>query len=188
MGAVAPSQGFECFRLEEVFNRCFADSQNTRLVGGAAEPLFQPAAADQMINLLFFREDYFASALHEIAHWCIAGLERRKQLDFGYWYAPEGRSENEQKTFEAVEVKPQALEWFFSMACNYPFRISVDNFGIGGELPDTLRFRRDVAAQARYWQQKGLPPRAMRFFDALVKEFDTGVEMGKLQFDAEALA
>lgn len=188
MGAIYPSQEFECSRLEALFNRCFADSQNTRLVGGAAEPLFQPAAADQATNLLFFREDYFASALHEIAHWCIAGAERRKQQDFGYWYAPEGRSENEQKAFEAVEVKPQALEWCFSLACNYPFQISVDNFGSGGELPDTLQFRLDVAAQARYWQQNVLPVRAMRFFEALVKEFDTGAEMGKLQFDAEALA
>ncbi|MEP5566618.1 MAG: elongation factor P hydroxylase, partial [Halioglobus sp.] len=183
-----PSKGFDCARLEAVFDRCFADSENTRLIGGAAEPFYQPATIDQPINLLYFREDYFASALHEIAHWCIAGAERRKQLDFGYWYAPEGRSDDEQKSFEQVEVKPQALEWYFSSACHYPFRISVDNFGASGELPDTSQFRCDLVAQALYWQETLLPERALQFFNALAKEFETDIDVDVLEFDAEAVA
>lgn len=188
MNAVTPSLIFDCARLEAVFNRCFSESENTRLIGGAVEPLFQPANSNQSANLLFFREDYFASALHEIAHWCIAGAERRKQLDFGYWYAPEGRDDDEQMSFEQVEVKPQALEWYFSKACDYPFRISVDNFGVNGELPDTSHFRRMLVAQALHWQQTALPMRAMQFFNALVKEFETKLKVSALQFDPEAVA
>jgi elongation factor P hydroxylase len=102
------------------------------------------------VHLLWYREDYFASALHEVAHWCIAGEQRRQQLDFGYWYAPDGRSPEQQGAFEAVEYKPQALEWFFSLACGYRFRLSADNLGMpGGEMPDASEFRGRVCEQAR---------------------------------------
>ncbi len=50
----------------------------------------------------------FASALHEISHWCIAGKARRELVDFGYWYCPDGRDAMTQSQFEDVEVKPQA--------------------------------------------------------------------------------
>ncbi len=190
MSAVLASPDFECGRLETVFNRCFGESESTCLLGGAAEPLYQPAKEEHGMHLLFYREDFFASALHEIAHWCIAGEQRRKQVDFGYWYAPEGRSEKEQKSFESVEVKPQALEWYFSLACNYPFRISVDNFCDSGELPNTLCFRSNVAVQARQWQRDGLPVRGLQFYRALLAEFKTGigVDIDRLQFKAETLA
>ncbi|MEH6587842.1 MAG: elongation factor P hydroxylase [Halioglobus sp.] len=187
MGASA-SDLFDCARLESVFRHCFAESENIRLVGGAAEPLYQPAEDNRVMNLLFFREDYFASALHEISHWCIAGTERRRQLDFGYWYAPEGRNQQEQQAFESVEVKPQALEWYFSFACGYPFRISVDNFGVAGVAPDTSHFRHSVVTQAKAWQKTGLPARATQFFEALSEEFNARADIAKIHFDAEALA
>ena len=60
---------FAAKRLETVFNQCFARRWRTRLVGGAGEPLYQPAAAGADEHLLFYRRDYFASALHEAAHW-----------------------------------------------------------------------------------------------------------------------
>lgn len=53
----------------------------------------------------------FNSALHEISHWTIAGKERRLLADLGYWYAPDGRTREQQALFEQVEVKPQAIEW-----------------------------------------------------------------------------
>ncbi len=175
--------GFCATRLQRVFDDCFLASHNTRLVGGAGEPLYQPGN-DGKEHLLFFREDYFASALHEIAHWCIAGRERRGKVDFGYWYAPEGRSPAQQRAFEAVEYKPQALEWFFSRACGYHFRISVDNLDpVSGALPDTLDFRRRVVAQARSWQLAGLPPRAGTFYDALCREFNTVVAVQQQAFE-----
>ena len=188
MAAAISSQSMACTRLETVFNECFQQSENTRLLGGAAEPFYQPAEPEYDLHLLFYREDFFASALHEVAHWCIAGAQRRKQVDFGYWYAPEGRSNKQQKSFEAVEVKPQALEWYFSLACSYPFQISVDNFCDSGELPDTRCFRSSLAAQARQWQFDGLPVRALQFFESLSDEFKAGVDIDSLNFEAEALA
>lgn len=188
MTVATTSDLFECARLVSAFERCFAELENTRLVGGAAEPLYQPASQDRPENLLYFREDYFASALHETAHWCIAGRERRKLQDFGYWYAPEGRSVAEQRAFEAVEVKPQALEWIFSLACGYRFQVSVDNFGEAGELRDSSGFARAVARQAREWQQTAMPARAAVFYRALSAEFDTQVRFRELQFEPEALS
>ena len=165
---------FCCMRLERVFEKCFAGAFHTRLIGGAEEPLYQPAKIPSDYHALYYRSDYFASALHEVAHWCIAGAERRQQLDFGYWYAPDGRSVEEQHAFEFSECKPQALEWFFSQACGYRFRVSADNLGRAADaMPDTAVFQTSVLDQALCWQRGGLPERADRFFDSLCREFNT---------------
>ena len=188
VGDAQATSPFDGDRLERVFERCFSDSENTALVGGAAEPLYRPAQASQPRHLLFYREDYFASALHEVAHWCIAGPERRRQLDFGYWYAPEGRDARQQQAFESVEVKPQALEWYFAKACGYPFRVSVDNLDPRtGAMPDTADFRRRVLAQARLWRAQGLPARAGQFFHALAAEFGTRLSPCSVVFEFEEL-
>ena len=177
---------FNAARLELVFTACFAKRWRTVLQGGASEPYYQPASGRGEMHRLLYRSDYFASALHEVAHWCIAGEGRRQLADFGYWYAPDGRSPQQQAAFEAVEAKPQALEWFFSRACAYRFRISVDNLGAPGEH-DTEPFRQRVLAQARAWQLAGLPQRAELFFDALAREFGTGLEPGELELDRAEL-
>jgi elongation factor P hydroxylase len=177
-----------CERLETVFQRCFAVSQNTQLVGGAAEPLYLPADKPGTAHRLYYREDFAASALHEVAHWCIAGSARREQVDFGYWYAPEGRSASQQCAFEAVEVRPQALEWLFSVACGLRFRVSVDNFGADGSLPDSAAFCLRVAEQARRYQQQGLPSRARVFRDALATEFGTLAALQALDFEHGEIA
>lgn len=161
-------------RLERVFARCFAASYTTVLVGGAAEPLYAPASTPGEPHRLYYREDFFASALHETAHWCIAGETRRRQVDFGYWYLPDGRDPDQQAAFESVEAAPQALEWFFSLACGWPFRLSVDNIEAGnGATPDTAGFRRAVLARALRWQRGSLPARAQAFYTALCLEFQT---------------
>lgn len=176
------AEPFCSLRLERVFNQCFSASEHTRLIGGAAEPLYQPGA-DGPWHHLYYREDYFASALHESAHWCIAGRERRQQLDFGYWYAPEGRSAAQQQAFEAVEIKPQALEWFFAQACGYAFGVSVDNFDpLTGSQPDSAAFKDAVFQQALRWQQSGLPARAEQFFRALSAEFATALSVQTVVF------
>jgi elongation factor P hydroxylase len=168
---------FQARRLERLFANCFADAWRTRLIGGAGEPYYQPATPAQKYHLLYYRSDYFASALHEIAHWCIAGEERRQLPDFGYWYAPDGRSPAQQRAFEAVESKPQALEWLFSRACGYRFCISVDNLGAPDTLAsDTTAFKRQVLADALAWQRDGLPPRAQIFFAVLSAAFDTRLQ------------
>ena len=175
-------------RLERLFDACFGGRWRTKLVGGASEPYYQPASGPRDCHRLYYRSDYFASALHEISHWCIAGEQRLQQPDFGYWYAPEGRDGAQQLAFEAVEAKPQALEWLFSLACGYRFCISVDNFGApDGEPHDTLPFKRQVLEQSRRWQSRGLPPRAQVFFNALCLDFDTGVQLPELELTISGL-
>ena len=66
----------------ELFEQQFFDRFNTRLEAGASEPVYLPASGDCAWHRLCFREDYISSALHETAHWCIAGLERLKLEDF----------------------------------------------------------------------------------------------------------
>lgn len=176
-------QPFASARLERVFNDCFADSWNTQLFGGADEPFYQPAVISGEYHALFYRHDYFASALHEVAHWCIAGAQRRQQPDFGYWYTPENRNVEQQRAFEAVECKPQVLEWFFSRACGYRFQVSADNLELArmGKL-DTVAFQRQVLAQALTWQTEGFPERAGVFFRALCREFGSAIPAAQLRF------
>ena len=113
--------------LTLIFNDLFSSKYNIRLEGGANEPIYLPTSSDCKTNRLIFRSNYISSALHEVAHWCLAGDKRRKMIDYGYWYNKDGRSNIEQKIFEEVEIKPQALEWIFSIASNNTFNISVDN-------------------------------------------------------------
>lgn len=175
-------------RLQKVFQQCFVNEWNTQLLGGAEEPLYLPAAKRGMQHKLYYREDYFASALHEVAHWCIAGPLRRQKTDFGYWYAPDGRSCEQQLAFQMAEIKPQALEWFFSKACCYRFQVSIDNLAMAEqEAVDATTFMRSVLRQTCIWQSGGLPERAGLFFEALCREFDTEVPAAELQFNLAEL-
>jgi elongation factor P hydroxylase len=150
--------------LEAVFHDCFLAAFNTRLCGGASEPLYRPARAGELATI-HYREDFAASALHEVAHWCIAGPRRRELEDFGYWYLPDGRNPGQQAAFERVEVRPQALEWHFSLAARLPFRVSIDN--LAESSPTAAGFQRAVAEQARRFCSEQLPPRGEQFRLAL---------------------
>lgn len=156
--------------LESLFAECFAESENTLLCGGAGEPFYAPAEAGQAFHLLWYRDDFFASALHEVSHWCIAGPRRRLLPDFGYWYVPDGRSRAQQVAFEHVEVKPQALEWCLARACGFRFRVSIDNLaGEEGGPRDHSEFERAVVAQANSYRGRGLPARASSYAGALAR-------------------
>ncbi|PPS58814.1 hypothetical protein CRX72_23640 [Pantoea sp. BRM17] len=61
------------------------------LIKGDDEPIYLPADAESPWHRVVFAHGFYASALHEISHWCIAGDARRQQVDFGYWYCPDGR-------------------------------------------------------------------------------------------------
>lgn len=130
---------------------------NTILVGGFAEPLYLPPEHGRPAEIQFVR-DYTRSALHELAHWCIAGQQRRTLVDYGYWYAPDGRSSEQQEEFFRVEVKPQALEFAFSKQCQIPFEVSCDNL-YGGTIDKTL-FEGKVAQQLEEYEKHGFPARA----------------------------
>ena len=157
--------------LVMLFNQLFVEPYNTRLESGGEEPIYLPANSECDYHRLIFRSDYVSSAFHEISHWCIAGEQRRQLVDFGYWYKPDGRTAAQQRTFENVEIKPQALEWIFSVAANHKFNISADN--LSGDIGASEAFIQSVAEQAQIWCSAPMPKRAAMIVSALSKIFDT---------------
>ena len=156
-----------------LFNDLFREAYRTVLVKGSDEPEYLPASGPEGLAQVIFAHGYYASALHEISHWCIAGEYRRTIHDYGYWYCPDGRTLQQQEAFEQVEVKPQAIEWLFSVAAGSRFHISVDNLsGVGAA--NEARFRHNVRSQAGEYLERGLPRRAQAFFDALATFYGTG--------------
>jgi len=153
--------------LIELFNTTFAH-QNTVLVRGDHEPEYFPAATDTPAQIVF-AHGFFASALHEISHWCIAGQQRRTLVDYGYWYAADGRNEAQQQAFEQVEIKPQALECLFTLACQRPFRVSQDNLFADFDTSQST-FAQDVYEQAQHYidQPATLPRDAQRLLAVLL--------------------
>lgn len=132
-----------------------------------------PAGPKSSSAKIFYRQDYLASALHEVAHWCIAGKARRAAEDFGYWYNPDGRSAAQQNKFELAEVKPQALEWMFSVACRKPFQVSADNLTEDGLANNDIIFRLAVVDQARRWcLSDKMPVRGLQFLKALMDYYE----------------
>lgn len=171
--------------LTKVFHELFRVSYRTCLKGGAIEPLYRPASSAEGFHTIEFSYDYFSSALHEMAHWCIAGPERLVKLDYGYWYAPDGRSESQQNEFEMVEVKPQALERILSFASCQCFRISADNLA-SGQGPSEA-FKRAVHQQTLSYCRDGLPERAGALALALAEAFDSPPPCDYRHYSAEDL-
>jgi len=154
--------------LVELFEREFFARHRTRLCPGGEEPLYLPHGADGIARIVF-RRDYFASALHEIAHWCIAGGARRRHIDYGYWYRPADRDPIAQRRFERAEARPQALEWLLADAAGHPFRISLDD--IGADATMKVRLEAAVRSARERLEDQGLPPRAERLRAALMTRF-----------------
>lgn len=154
--------------LISLFNSTFEDF-NTRLVLGDDEPIYIPEGSEKPYHQIVFAHGFFSSALHEIAHWCIAGEKRRLLEDYGYWYCPDGRDAAQQADFEKVEIRPQAIEWAFTEAAGRKFQVSTDN--LNGAEPDREGFTRNVAAQLALYKAHGFPPRAERFINALATTF-----------------
>jgi len=153
--------------LISIFHQTFYAKYQTKLVRGDSEPIYLPATEKGRDNQIIFAHGYYASALHEIAHWCLAGSERRLKEDFGYWYLPDGRNNEQQKVFEQVEIKPQAIEWAFCMATNKTFYVSADN--LNGESADTHSFTEQVIKQVAIYCEQGFPKDAQQFINALAE-------------------
>ena len=158
-----------------LFNSLFTESENTELVKGEDEPIYLPANAKQPLHQVVFAHGFYASAFHEIAHWCIAGRERRLLEDYGYWYAPDGRNEIQQQKFELVEIKPQAIEWAFCVASGFKFNVSADN--LSGIDVDRYGFQCKVHKQVLAYLQNGFPSRAQLFIDALLAYYQPGLTL-----------
>ncbi|CAM4221644.1 elongation factor P hydroxylase [Vreelandella rituensis] len=160
--------------LVALFDGLFAERFNTRLIRGAEEPLYRPADDGHTYHQVIFARGFYASALHEISHWCIAGKHRRKLEDYGYWYLPDGRDAEQQIAFENAEIAPQALEYLFTQACGRPFHVSVDNLG-GDTQVDRDGFQKRVMARVERYEREGLPLRAKVFRDALNAYYQQGL-------------
>ncbi len=153
-----------------LFNQTFYHSYNTKLVRGDDEPIYLPADENVDYHRIIFAHGFFASAMHEIAHWCVAGPERRLLEDFGYWYEPDGRTEEVQAEFEKVEIRPQAYEWILSVSAGFPFSVSCDNLN-GDFEPDRLTFMEKVHQEVMQILQQGLPVRVAMLSNALQSHY-----------------
>ncbi len=185
-GEKSSGQSIDCVdQVITIFNSLFLNSYNTRLSGGGDEPIYRPASTVGQCHEIIFTNDYFASALHEVAHWCVAGEQRRMKTDYGYWYAPDGRSDSQQKMFEKVEVRPQALEWMFSTAANFRFRLSSDNLDAKAEASQA--FKLDVYEQVIDYCEQGFPQRAQIFAAKLKQQFGGADFENKTNYQIEML-
>ena len=158
--------------LITLFDTTFYALYNTRLIKGADEPIYIPSSADCHYNQIVFAHGYFASALHEISHWCLAGSSRRLLEDYGYWYIPDGRDHQQQAQFESVEIKPQAIEWALCVASGKHFDVSTDNLLGEGET-DRVAFKALVYKQVLTYLANGFPKDAETFMAVLAKHYQT---------------
>lgn len=160
------SEDTACEQLIALFEHVFYTDYQTRLVRGGDEPIYLPASVTAADNQIIFARGFFSSGLHETAHWCVAGAERRLLEDFGYWYVPDGRNPVQQRAFELVEVRPQAYEQCFTLAVGRNFNISADN--LSGETGATAAFELNVhRLTLQLLFAGGLTGRAQQFFNAL---------------------
>ncbi len=173
----------------EIFNQCFKADYQSELVCGGHEPIYIPSSQYYPWDRIIFAHGYFASAIHEISHWCIAGRERRRQVDFGYWYAPDGRNATQQQAFENVEIKPQALEWILCRSANFKFNVSLDN--LSGDLSAAAKsaevFKDNIYEQVQVYLKQGLSIRAQIISDGFIHYYRKNNPLQLSEFKREEL-
>ena len=176
-------------QLIDIFNQNFKIQWGTELVRGANEPIYIPRTESYPYDRVIFAHGYFSSALHEVSHWCIAGDERRRLTDFGYWYNPDGRTEQQQIEFESVEVKPQALEWILCKAADFKFNVSLDNLcgDISTAAQAAENFKDKIWQQAQVYLSNGLPQRASIFVETLTANYRGNEPLSSNEFKREDL-
>jgi len=155
------------------FNRLFANDHQVVLRGGGAEPDYTPPDSGRL-GVITAREDFASSALHEAAHWCVAGDARRRLADYGYVYTPPPRGPSGQARFFASELRTQATELFLARRAGVRFFASADDPDFC--LAQLAEFSHQVHRLADSWEVAGEhqpPPRAVHLAQALA-EFATG--------------
>jgi len=155
-------------RIAMAFNRLFLGSHRTLLHGGGTEPLYEPATRGHPARIVHTL-DFPASALHEVAHWCLAGRRRRQMRDYGYWYVPGPRDPQQRAAFFSAEAEVQALEAVLASMCGVRFVVSADDFAAAPE--ELEQFTQVVHARIAARRRGPLPPRAAAFMAALAEEF-----------------
>ena len=165
--------------LITLFNSQFKEPYQTILVKGQSEPIYLVKNTERTFNEIIFAHGFFSSALHEISHWCVAGESRRKIEDFGYWYKPDGRTTEEQREFESLEIKPQAFEMCFYAASGIKFNFSSDN--LSGDMGSSDLFELNVKKQVRLFLLKGFPKRANQFIERLLSFYQQKDEFSQFR-------
>jgi len=151
-----------CFMLINLVSKVFPD---LTIKGGAEEPFYK-APRGNTNAIIYFRNNYPRSLLHELSHYCLAGKKRRQIDDFGYWYTECGRTIAEQKSFELVEARPQGLEKAMCKAIGLKFVPSLDDFSGKPPSKDFL-YHLDVA----YHEMLTNPPPLARKLLIALKSF-----------------
>ena len=144
---------------------------NLIIKGGADEPFYQAPKGDTKA-IIYFRNNYPRSLLHELSHYCLAGDRRRKFDDFGYWYSPCGRTADEQSLFEKVEARPQGLEKAMCEAIGIEFSPSLDDFS---GKPASEFFLKKLK-ESHIEMSTNPPPTAKKVLIALINLIDHTVE------------
>ncbi|MCF6319527.1 MAG: elongation factor P hydroxylase [Proteobacteria bacterium] len=137
---------------------------NTKLISGFDEPFYKAAKNGSSAEIQF-SHDYIRSALHELAHWCVAGVERREIDDYGYWYAEDGRNQQQQDEFFKLEIKPQTIEWALSIVCGVKFEASVDN--LNKSVVGVEEFKQSLHQQMQYYLANGFSKRVSEIIELL---------------------
>jgi elongation factor P hydroxylase len=167
------------------FNQWFSH-HNVILVKGDFEPEYFPAEGNSPARIQF-AHGFFNSALHEISHWTIAGAKRRLLPDLGYWYAPDGRTAEQQSLFEQVEIKPQAIEWLFAKAFGRKFRVSLDNLTGEGGNGETFKDNVYLQVQRYFSGETRLPIDAQHFIQCICMCTRNGSALKSNEFSREML-
>jgi elongation factor P hydroxylase len=159
----------ECADLIRVFDTCFAGpaehpEDRARLVRGGDEPLFLPAGRHRPVAEIVFARGLPQSCLHEASHWLRASRARRRLVDYGYWYEPDGRDARAQLLFETHEAQVQALERTLSQSAGVEFSISCDN--LSSPTPSSAFIAAIETAERRLNAQE-VSPRIHSFMSAL---------------------
>ncbi|WP_296404212.1 elongation factor P hydroxylase [Psychrobacter sp.] len=148
-----------CAELIRIIESLFSE---LTIIGGANEPYYK-APKDDSNAIIYYRDNYLRSLLHELAHYCLAGKERRKLNDYGYWYNECGRTEEEQILFEVVEARPQGLEKAMCEVIGIGFSPSLDDFS---GRPPSDSFLQNL--QSNYLDMiSNPPPLAEKVLDAM---------------------
>jgi elongation factor P hydroxylase len=152
-----------------LFNSEFKDTEATMIAESPDEPIYLPADEINPLNRILYTKDSYTSVLHEISHWCIAGAERRKKVDYGYWYKPESQTPEEAELYKKFESKTHGIEWIFCMAAGVPFHIIPNNVAAGFEISQDLK--EGVYAATLNYLNHGLPVHAEQFKKSLLKHY-----------------
>lgn len=158
-----------CEELAALFNMVFEGSEQTVLIATDDEPHYLPKGDDRLDYRIFYTRDSYTSLMHEVAHWCRAGVDRRQLPDYGYWYQAGNRLPPAQQLYVQSESKTQALEWIFCVAAGLRLQIIPENQPHSFE--PSPEFKRSIYDAALNYLRRGLSDRSERFKQTLLSHY-----------------